>query len=192
MQYRKVIARRVFLNRLNNKIHVIIRQIYKNVADGKFEITEGNSIVVTGRINISNADQEITSTNILPENKEEEYMTARDIYKELKLRGYQYSGWFRGLHSASISGNKGHVVWKGNWVTFMDNMLQMHIIGYDTRNLYVPTSIQKLVIDPTLHANKLHYERNNVAVATQTNKRKYFSLVKYRFALIYKLFRKFL
>ncbi|XP_036138949.1 fatty acid synthase-like [Monomorium pharaonis] len=138
--------------------------------DGKFEITEGNSIVVTGRINISNADQEITSTNILPENKEEEYMTARDIYKELKLRGYQYSGWFRGLHSASISGNKGHVVWKGNWVTFMDNMLQMHIIGYDTRNLYVPTSIRKLVIDPTLHANKLHYERNNVAVATQTNK----------------------
>lgn len=94
--------------------------------------------------------------NLLPENdNEEEHMTARDIYKELKLRGYQYSGWFRGLKSASLSCNKGHTAWTNNWVTFMDTMLQLHILGYDTRNLYVPTSIQKLVIDPALHSLKL-------------------------------------
>ncbi|XP_036143548.1 fatty acid synthase [Monomorium pharaonis] len=138
--------------------------------DGKFEIIEGKSIVVTGRIKLSNPDQEMTSTDTLPENEEEEYLTARDIYKELKLRGYQYSGWFRGLHSASISGNKGHIIWKGNWVTFMDNMLQMHIIGYDTRNLYVPTSIRKLVINPTLHTNKLHHKESDMIAATNKDK----------------------
>jgi len=31
----------------------------------------------------------------------------------------------------------------------------MHIIGKDTRDLYVATSIQKLVIDPALHASQL-------------------------------------
>ena len=115
--------------------------------------------MVTGTAyDISNPEQEMTSTDLLSENyDEEEQMTTRDIYKELKLRGYQYSGWFRGLKSASVSGNKGHIVWK-NWVTFMDNMLQMRLIGYDTRDLYVPTSIQKVVINPELHISTLrHY-----------------------------------
>lgn len=94
--------------------------------------------------------------NLLPENdNEEEHMTTQDIYKELKLRGYQYSGWFRGLKSASLSCNKGHIAWTNNWVTFMDAVLQLLIFGYDTGNLYVPTSIQKLVIDPALHSLKL-------------------------------------
>ncbi|XP_077275953.1 fatty acid synthase-like [Temnothorax americanus] len=129
--------------------------------DGKFEITEKDSVLVTGTVHeISNPEQEMIRTDLLPEiNDEEEYMTARDIYKELRLRGYQYNGWFRGLHSASISGNKGHIVWKTNWVTFMDAMLQMCIIGNDTKDLYVPTSIQKLVINPKLHASML---RNSV------------------------------
>ncbi|XP_071640962.1 fatty acid synthase-like isoform X2 [Temnothorax longispinosus] len=135
--------------------------------DGKFEITERDSVLVTGTVHeISNPEQEMIRTDLLPEiNDEEEYMTARDIYKELRLRGYQYSGWFRGLHSASISGNKGHIVWKTNWVTFMDTMLQMCIIGYDTRDLCVPTSIQKLVINPKLHASML---RNSVASVEDT------------------------
>ncbi|XP_012543114.2 fatty acid synthase isoform X2 [Monomorium pharaonis] len=124
--------------------------------DGKFEITEDNSVVVTGTVyGTPNPEQEMTSTDSLSENyDEEEQMMTRDIYKELKLRGYQYSGWFRGLKSASVSGNKGHIIWK-NWVTFMDAMLQMRLIGYDTRDLYIPTSIQKLLINPKLHISKL-------------------------------------
>ncbi|KAG5318197.1 FAS synthase, partial [Pseudoatta argentina] len=125
--------------------------------DGKFEITEGDRVIVTGTVyDTLNPEQEMIPTNLLLENHdEEELMTARDIYKELKLRGYQYSDLFRGLKSASISGEKGHIIWRNNWVTFMDSMLQMKLIGYDTRDLYVPTSIQKIVINPVLHASKL-------------------------------------
>ncbi|XP_036142914.1 fatty acid synthase-like [Monomorium pharaonis] len=134
--------------------------------DGKFEITESDSVVVTGTAyDISNPKQEMISIDFLLENyDEEEQMTTRDIYKELKLRGYQYSGWFRGLKSASVSGNKGHIVWK-NWITFMDTMLQMRLIGYDTRDLYVPTSIRRLVIDPELHISML---RNNAGYVKDT------------------------
>nr|XP_012217659.1 PREDICTED: fatty acid synthase-like [Linepithema humile] len=92
---------------------------------------------------------------LLVDTDEKEHMTSRDIYKELRLRGYQYSGAFCGLNSATISGSKGHITWIGNWVTFMDNMLQMCIIGKDTRDLYIPTSIEKLVINPALQASKL-------------------------------------
>ncbi|KAL6436160.1 hypothetical protein ACFW04_005722 [Cataglyphis niger] len=84
-------------------------------------------------------------------------MTTKDIYKEFKLRGYQYANLFRGLKSLSITENRGYIAWINNWVTFMDNMLQIKMLGYDTRGLYIPTEIEKLVIDTELHAQ---YIRN--------------------------------
>ncbi|XP_018360096.1 PREDICTED: LOW QUALITY PROTEIN: fatty acid synthase-like [Trachymyrmex cornetzi] len=140
--------------------------------DGKFEITEGDSIIVTGTVyETLNPEQEMIPTDLLSENSDEdENMTARDVYKELKLRGYQYRGLFRGLKSASISGTQGHITWKSNWESFMDTMLQMIIIGYDTRELCVPTTIQKLVINPTLHASKLRDNVDNAEVTTDMDK----------------------
>jgi len=134
---------------------------------------------VTGIVHAtSNPKQEMIPTDLLPQNNdEEEHMTARDIYKELKLRGYQYSGWFRGLKSASISGKNGHIIWRNNWVSFMDTMLQMQIIKYDTRDLYVPTSIQKLIISPMLHNLKLRNAADSVESTTnKMDKRKSFSI----------------
>jgi len=127
----------------------------------------------------SNPEQEMIPTNLLSENNdEEEHMNARDIYKELKLRGYQYKGWFRGLKSASISSKNGHIIWRNNWVTFMDTMLQMRIMGYDTNDLYVPTSIQKLVINPMLHTWKLRNNANGVETTTSMDKRKCSSITR--------------
>ncbi|KYN01673.1 PREDICTED: fatty acid synthase-like [Cyphomyrmex costatus] len=139
--------------------------------DGKFEITEEDSVVVTGMVyETLNPEQEMIPIDLLPENNEEEHMTARDIYKEFKLCGYQYSGLFRGLNSASVSGRKGHIIWKNNWEAFMDNMLQMYIIGNDTRSMCVPTEIKKLVINPMLHASKLRDDMDDSKVTTDINK----------------------
>ncbi|XP_046603296.1 fatty acid synthase-like [Neodiprion virginianus] len=127
---------------------------------GRFEIIEGGTAVVSGLIRvISKASQErlIVSDNILLNNDEDEdlCLTARDIYKEFRLRGYQYTGLFRGLKAATVNGTKGRIEWQNNWVTFMDNMLQMQILGMDTRRLLVPTRIQKLVIDTKAHSSEL-------------------------------------
>jgi len=156
----------------------ITEYIYKIITDGKFEITEGDSVIVTGTVyETLHPEQEMISTDLLLQNNEEEYLTARDIYKEFKLRGYQYSGWFREITSASISGNQGHIIWRNNWVTFMDTMLQMQIIGCDTRDLYVPTSVQKLVINPMLHTRKLQVYTNGVEDTIEMNKRNYYQLL---------------
>jgi len=156
----------------------VYNRLYKCITDGKFEITEEDSVVVTGTVHETlNPEQEMIPTDLLSENNEEEHMNVRDIYKELKLRGYQYRGWFRGLKSASISGKKGHIIWRNNWVTFMDNMLQMHLIGYDTRDLYVPTSIQKLVINPLLHTWKLWNAADGVETKTGEDKGKNSSII---------------
>lgn len=78
-------------------------------------------------------------------------MNANDIYKELRLRGYKYGGVFRGIKSSSITGSNGHIAWTFNWIAFMDNMLQMMILGQNSRDLLIPTRIDKLIIDPKYH-----------------------------------------
>ena len=111
---------------------------------------------MTGLIRVvKNPAQEKIPANILSEDDEEEVLTTKDIYKELRLRGYQYSGIFRSLKSASLSRNKGHIAWMNNWVTFLDNMLQIMILGINTKDLYVPMKIRKIVIDTKLHQQKV-------------------------------------
>ncbi|XP_067207235.1 fatty acid synthase-like [Linepithema humile] len=122
-------------------------------ATGKFEVIEGDNAVVTGTVR---EPTDITEEK-LPKQllNEEEVMNTKDIYKKLRLRGYQYAGIFRGYKSSSTTGKQGHIAWMYNWVTFMDNMLQMTIFGIDTRSLHVPTGIQKLVIDTKLHIQQI-------------------------------------
>ncbi|XP_011875303.1 PREDICTED: fatty acid synthase-like [Vollenhovia emeryi] len=118
----------------------------------RFEIIEGGNVIVTGIVRIpTNIANEKIPTDLVEHADEEEEMNTKDIYKELRLRGYQYSGVFRGLKSASVTGSNGHIAWTYNWITFMDNMLQMTILGMSTRQLLVPTKIRKLTIDPKHH-----------------------------------------
>ncbi|CAD6237323.1 GSCOCG00002250001-RA-CDS, partial [Cotesia congregata] len=121
---------------------------------GRFEVVEGGAAVVTGYVHYTNKPA-LAKLNPPPPEDEEEEMTAKDVYKELRLRGYQYSGSFRGIKSASTSGMRGKIAWINNWVAFMDNMLQMQILEMDSRGLFVPTSIQKLVIDTKTHLNQI-------------------------------------
>ncbi|XP_070149856.1 fatty acid synthase [Polyergus mexicanus] len=123
---------------------------------GRFEVSENGITVASGLVRVTkNPAQEKIPIALLLNKDEEEVMTTKDIYKELRLRGYQYSGIFRSLKSASISGVKGHIAWIGNWVTYLDNMLQIMILGMDTRDLYIPTKIQKIVIDTKLHQREI-------------------------------------
>nr|XP_012234197.1 PREDICTED: LOW QUALITY PROTEIN: fatty acid synthase-like [Linepithema humile] len=148
-------------------------------ATGKFEVIEGDNAVVTGTVREPTdiAEEKLPRQFLNQENdNEEEVMKTKDIYKELRLRGYQYAGMFRGLKSSSTTGKQGHMAWMYNRVTFMDNMLQMKIFGIDTRSLHVPTGIQKLVIDTKLHI--LQQIRNAAANDYQLPVRVYNSLTR--------------
>lgn len=90
-------------------------------------------------------------SNDLSFKADEQQMTTKDVYQELRLRGYQYSGLFYGIKSCDLQGTAGQITWSNNWVAFMDNMLQMKILGTDTRGLFVPTGISKMVIDCKRH-----------------------------------------
>ncbi|KAF9823811.1 hypothetical protein SFRURICE_006662 [Spodoptera frugiperda] len=125
---------------------------------GNFEIVESGASIVTGRIYAKkNVGQDFRALPHLPEASGPgiKHLLTKDFYKELRLRGYQYSGLFRGVLGCNVEGTRGRLSWVNNWVTFMDCMLQMKIIGQDTRGLFVPTRIEKLSIDANMHYNAI-------------------------------------
>ena len=147
----------LFLNYTLKTINILV------IGSSKFEIIEKDNVIVTGivRIPVNIEDENVCTTFIDRDDNDEEEMNSKDIYKELKLRGYQYTDAFRGLKSASITGKNGHITWTGNWVAFIENVLQMMILGHKSRSLFVPTRIRKMIIDPKSHMQQIETLENN-------------------------------
>ena len=76
---------------------------------------------------------------------------ADDIYKDLRVMGYDYSGEFQRLKNIRTNDFKeiyGICEWNGNVVTFLDALLQSMILAAPFRKLMVPVMIKTLRIDP--------------------------------------------
>ncbi|XP_055593804.1 fatty acid synthase-like [Uranotaenia lowii] len=122
-------------------------------SSGFFEIIEAETVVVTGYIKQLSVDwtppviEEQTSTAVT--------VTARDFYKELRLRGYHYNGVFKSVQEARTDGLSSKVQWDGNWVAFLDGLLQTGIVGIDTRSLMIPISVERIQINPVYHLNSI-------------------------------------
>ncbi|XP_017047341.1 fatty acid synthase [Drosophila ficusphila] len=130
-----------------------------------FEICEGSSLVASGKIRlVSNVQQERLKLPLLPGTAGSHKLSTKDIYKELRLRGYDYSGAFQGILESDIAAVAGRLQWADNWISFMDTMLQFRILSNDIRELYVPTGIERALIDPVKHLElaKKHQQKLTV------------------------------
>lgn len=125
---------------------------------GEFELCEGGSVAVSGKIytpeDINKEVLNLPQPTIKVE-KDALPLTTPDVYKELRLRGYDYEGIFRGILESDNYGYSGKLKWENNWISFIDTMLQFSILGQNTRELYLPTRLQKAIINPRLHTELL-------------------------------------
>ncbi|KAJ8667374.1 hypothetical protein QAD02_009036 [Eretmocerus hayati] len=130
----------------------IVFRININIGSGSFEVAEGKTTVVTGFVfDSSHPEAEILEVDDYDDEEEPEILLASDIYKKFRLCGYDHKGTFQCLKSATLSGLRGHIKWHNNWVSFLDNMLQMSILRRDIHGLHIPSGIEKLFIDPNAH-----------------------------------------
>lgn len=68
---------------------------------GDFEISESESMSVSGKIK----ETESSEADILPyKDTSTMELSNADVYKELRLRGYDYGSEFRGISAADING----------------------------------------------------------------------------------------
>lgn len=130
--------------------------------------------------NLSSFHHQISQAAAHKRENPEVKLTASEVYKELRLRGYDYGRSFQGILESSQAGkihlgllsvlpsitfvpivfwcppgDEGRLQWTGNWVTFLDTMLQMLVVGLPGRSLRLPTRIRSLCLDPALHLQKV-------------------------------------
>uniref|UniRef100_A0A1W7RAJ9 Fatty acid synthase n=1 Tax=Hadrurus spadix TaxID=141984 RepID=A0A1W7RAJ9_9SCOR len=116
---------------------------------GDFEICEGGTVAASGKI--KEIEEVVISTNSFPKPDPTALkLESKDLYKELRLRGYDYGPTFQGLLEAESSGSHAKVKWDGNWEAFLDAMLQISVLANPTRALFLPTRIQNVKIDPKI------------------------------------------
>lgn len=81
-----------------------------NIFDGSgdFELMEGGSVTVSGHVRLpEDVEKEQLSLTPPVPNVDALDLELADIYKDMRLRGYDYSGAFRGIKQADNTGKGG-------------------------------------------------------------------------------------
>ncbi|XP_029173773.1 fatty acid synthase-like isoform X1 [Nylanderia fulva] len=118
---------------------------------GDFEVREADSIVVSGNIGLAEAtEKDQLDLPLLPMPPDGFVLNTEDVYKEFRLRGYKYSGIFKGIKSCDNSITVGELHWFNEWSSYMDSMFQFKLLSIDRRLVY-GSKFRYAVIDPVLH-----------------------------------------
>ncbi|KAJ9597742.1 hypothetical protein L9F63_011350 [Diploptera punctata] len=133
----------------------------------KFELYENKRLVASGYIcELQDESREIiqTATELDPPS-----LTTQDVYTDLRLRGYQYSGHFCSIKESDNKGTNGTVEWQNNWVTFLDSLFQFAQIGTTDSELFLPSRLSQLTINVQQHHLVTSNQEIKVQVEQKTN-----------------------
>jgi hypothetical protein len=139
------------------QIEFLVRIVPKT---GMFELVEGENVIVTGRVCVHESINKIEQlkmlvhqhlTHLNERKRVVDLLEQEEIYRELKMRGYEYNGEFQPILRADMEGTCGEVMWTGKWIPFLDAMLQLNTLGCEKRGLLLPTRIRSIKIDPFAH-----------------------------------------
>lgn len=138
----------------------------------QFDILFEDQVAASGKIYIPDETQrfyydklEDIRTSKLADRIE---LDNEDAYKEFLLRGYEYGQAFRGIYRTCNSGERGTLYWTGNWVTFLDSLLQTALLAERADTLRLPTRVRYLRIDPEKHLKSV-VERDGIQVIELRN-----------------------
>ena len=94
-------------------------------------------------------------------------LTKDDIYKDLRVRGYDYSEKFQKLRQIRTNNFQdvlGQCEWDGNMITFLDNLLQAQMLVSPFRKLMVPIGVKNMRIDPKVLYETVRHNREEVLI----------------------------
>lgn len=145
---------------LTKQIEFCVRIVPKT---GVFELVEGENVIVTGRVAIHESIAKLEQlkmlvhqhlTHLTERRRLVDLLEQEEIYRELRMRGYEYNGEFQPLIRADLEGTCGELLWTGKWIPFLDAMLQLNTLSQrrTVGGLLLPTRIRCIRIDPFAHS----------------------------------------
>ena len=140
-----------------------------DLIEGDFVILENDNICCLGKVHAPEEDilylQSELSEYLNPKLENEFILTKDDIYKDLRIRGYDYSGEFKKLKQIRTNDFQtivGECEWNGNMVTLLDNLFQALCLIIPFRKLFVPYMLDCMRIDPKVLFDAIRLNRNKV------------------------------
>ncbi|XP_064637682.1 fatty acid synthase-like isoform X2 [Lineus longissimus] len=119
---------------------------------GEFEVMESGTVAASGKISPLEGPVNRFPVHVGGEEAVDLIqLSSEDIYKELRLRGYDYGPTFQGIVLVNNTGTDGALLWADNWISFLDTMMQTSVLSHEGRSLRLPTRIKSLRIDPIKH-----------------------------------------
>ena len=116
-----------------------------------FTVTEKGLVCVTGYAHMPTDFNLMNPQTINCETSSDSLkLTSKEVYKELRLRGYDYGKSFQGVVEAMSDGSKGKVKFLNDWVSFADSCFQIILLGNEKRQLFLPIFIEYLRCDPLI------------------------------------------
>ncbi|KPJ13817.1 Fatty acid synthase [Papilio machaon] len=135
-----------------------------NKGDYKFEVTNYDTVVATGHIM---DESQTNKCNFEPNNENSEddiFLTSDEIYRLLGFRGYSFNKEFQVIRSTNSSISKATVEWTGEWISYIDALIQLNIMKRNHNGISTPKLIRELIIDVNEHVSandqskKIEYE----------------------------------
>lgn len=130
---------------------------------GVFELFEGENVIVTGRVAIHESIAKLEQlkmlvhqhlTQLSERKRLVDLFEQEEIYRELRMRGYEYNGEFQPILRADMEGTCGELLWTGKWIPFLDALFQLNTLSQKRvvgGGLVFPTRIRMIKIDPFAH-----------------------------------------
>ncbi|KAG6451291.1 hypothetical protein O3G_MSEX007050 [Manduca sexta] len=118
---------------------------------GKFEVTWKDVIISTGYIHASKVELLHDYVNILETEECDKKLNSNDVYTIMNLRGHSYGLKMQTIDWCNLKRNKAQVKWNGEWIVFLDALLQLGALSTDYTDVAIPVYINKLFIDTAKH-----------------------------------------
>ncbi|GFS17739.1 fatty acid synthase [Elysia marginata] len=78
-------------------------------------------------------------------------LNREEVYRELITRGYEYGHYFQGVYRSGVEGMDCDIEWDGRWISYLDAVLQMVLLGNPDDHQVLPVLLEIVNIDPTVH-----------------------------------------
>lgn len=127
----------------------LVTQIMSSTGD--FSITEAGSVVATGHIDSLSPDElPVSCDNLNISETDRLILDKSHVYKELRVRGYDYGPTFQNIQQSACDGSRATLKWTDKWVPFADAMLQQSILSSSSRSLLLPVFMASVKCDPNV------------------------------------------
>ncbi|CAL1283309.1 unnamed protein product [Larinioides sclopetarius] len=134
-------------------------------SSGRFEISEGNSVVASGLI--SECKDILFQECSLEYDPNSQSISGIEIYEQLKRLGYEYGPAFQSVHEVKVQGTSGLVQWKDRWIPFLDAILLFFALKEIGDQLFLPTGALRIKIDPKVLKSALHSNNDASGIKKQ-------------------------